>query len=66
MLQRVLDRDPADSADDYLHEIGNLPLLTAQDERYLGNLIKNGTPDEAERASRKLIVSNLRLVVSIA
>jgi RNA polymerase primary sigma factor len=66
MLQKVLDRDPADSADDYLHEIGNLPLLTAEDERYLGNLIKNGTPDEAERASRKLIVSNLRLVVSIA
>ncbi len=66
MMQRLLDRDSTDSADAYLHEIGNLPLLTAEDERRLGNAIKNGTPEEAEQARRTLIVSNLRLVVSIA
>ncbi len=66
MLQTLLDREPADSADAYLHEIGNLPLLTAKDERRLGDRIKNGTPEQAEEAKRVLTVSNLRLVVSIA
>jgi RNA polymerase primary sigma factor len=66
MLQKVLDRETTDSADDYLHEIGNLPLLTMQEEQYLGDRIKNGTPEQAEAARRRMIVSNLRLVVSIA
>jgi RNA polymerase primary sigma factor len=66
MLQRLLDRETSDSADAYLHEIGNLPLLTGDDEKRLGNAIKNGNPEEAEEARRVLTVSNLRLVVSIA
>jgi RNA polymerase primary sigma factor len=66
IAQKSLDWPTTDTADDYLHEIGNIPLLTYEDERYLGDKIKNGSPEEAREASRKLIVSNLRLVVSIA
>ena len=66
MLQKLLDHETTDSADSYLHEIGNLTLLTAQEEKVLGHYIKYGTPAEAEAARRKLTVSNLRLVVSIA
>ena len=66
MLQQLLDRDSNDTTNEYLHEIGNLPLLNAEDERRLGYAIKKGNPDEAEEARRTLTVSNLRLVVSIA
>ncbi len=66
MLQRTLDREAIDSVDAYLHEIGSTPLLTAEEERELGDAIKNGLPAEAEAARNKLITSNLRLVVSIA
>jgi RNA polymerase primary sigma factor len=66
MLQGILDREAIDSVDAYLHEIGNTPLLTAAEERALGDAIKNGTTSEAETAKNKLITSNLRLVVSIA
>ncbi len=66
MAQKLLDREYTDSADDYLHEIGNLPLLTFEEERYLGNHIKNGTPEQAEAAKRKMTLCNLRLVVSVA
>ena len=51
MLQRLLDRESPDSADSYLHEIGNLPLLTARDERYLGDLIKHGTPEQLRQGN---------------
>jgi len=66
MMPELLDREYVDSTDSYLHEIGDTPILTAKEERELGDRIKNGTPVEAEEAKRKLTVSNLRLVVSIA
>jgi RNA polymerase primary sigma factor len=66
MLQGTLDREAIDAVDTYLHEIGSTPLLTAEEERQLGDAIKNGAPLEAEKAKQKLITSNLRLVVSIA
>lgn len=46
----------------YMKSIGNIPLLTQQEERELFIKIKNG--DEA--AKTKMIESNLRLVVHIA
>ena len=46
----------------YLTEISKIPLLTTQDEIRLARAARTGDGD----ARRKLIVSNLRLVVSIA
>ena len=46
----------------YLAEIAKIPLLTSQDERRLARRTQEGDPE----ARRMLIVSNLRLVVSIA
>lgn len=46
----------------YLHEVSKNPLLRGVDEIELGREIQAGS----EAANRKLILSNLRLVVSIA
>jgi RNA polymerase primary sigma factor len=54
--------DIGDSMDLYLNRIGKWPLLSAEEERELARRAKNG--DEA--AKRKLIESNLKLVVSVA
>ena len=51
-----------DSTQMYLKEIGFSPLLSAEEEVYYGRLALKG--DEAAR--RKMIESNLRLVVKIA
>ncbi len=51
-----------DSIATYFHEIAKIPLLTAEEEIELANRIKDGD----EEARKKLIESNLRLVVSIA
>lgn len=56
----------ADSTATYLHEINQLPLLTAEEEKSLGICIKHGTKDEAKMAKGRLIATNLRLAVSIA
>lgn len=46
----------------YLHEIGRTPLLTSQEERNLARRIQRGD----ENARKKMLLANLRLVVSIA
>ena len=46
----------------YLREIGSLPLLKAEEEKAIAIAAKKGD----EKARKKLIESNLRLVVSIA
>lgn len=49
----------------YLKEIGKVPLLSAEEEIALAQLMENGGP-EGENAKKKLAEANLRLVVSIA
>ena len=51
-----------DSVRMYLRDIGNVPLLTAEEEKELARRMSEGD----EEAKRKLNESNLRLVVSIA
>jgi len=46
----------------YLKEIGKIPLLSANEETDLAQAVANGD----ENAKKKLVESNLRLVVSIA
>ena len=50
----------------YLKDIGKIKLLKSEDEQNLGKEIKQGETHKAQMAKRKLIQSNLRLVVSIA
>lgn len=55
-----------DSVSTYFMEIGKIPLLSAEEEIQLAKTIKEGSKEEAKRAKKKLIESNLRLVVSMA
>ncbi len=52
----------ADALDLYLKEIGNIPLLSAEQENELARRIREGDTE----ARRMMIISNLRLVVNIA
>ena len=57
-----IDDDTEDPVRMYLKEIGNIPLLTAEEEVFLAQRIEKGD----EQARKQLIEANLRLVVSIA
>ena len=59
VLEGVSTEDPVRM---YLKEIGNVPLLTSEEEVELARLVEAGD----EEAKRKLTEANLRLVVSIA
>ncbi len=50
----------------YLKDVGKIKLLNSKEEKLLGKDIKEGEGQKAEIAKRKLVQSNLRLVVSIA
>jgi len=59
--KQVTNRDTP-SLDKYLHEIGKMELISADEEVELAREIKNGN----EKALTKLINSNLRFVVSVS
>ncbi len=59
VLEGVSTEDPVRM---YLKEIGNVPLLTSEEEVDLAKRVEDGD----EEAKRKLTEANLRLVVSIA
>lgn len=50
----------------YLKDIGKTKLLSSKDELFLGKNIKEGAPQDALKAKKKLVQANLRLVISIA
>ncbi len=62
LLSTLHDKVITDPVRMYLREIGRIPLLEAKEEISLAKKIEKGS----RAAKRKLIVSNLRLVVSIA
>ena len=59
VLEGVSTEDPVRM---YLKEIGNVPLLTTEEEIELAKRVEEGD----EEAKKRLIEANLRLVVSIA
>ncbi len=61
ITKQVTNRDTA-SLDKYLHEIGKVELLTAEEEVSLARRIRKGDND----ALNKLIRANLRFVVSVS
>jgi RNA polymerase primary sigma factor len=61
-VHELRSRDAPGPAAIYFRDIGNVKLLTAEDEVELGKQIEQGD----EHARRRLIEANLRLVVSVA
>jgi len=61
IIKQVTNRETP-SLDKYLHEIGKVDLITAEEEVELARRIKNGD----DKALKKLINANLRFVVSVS
>lgn len=62
LSDRLIDDIADDSVRLYLHEIGRVPLLTAEEEIALARRIEKGD----QRAKDQMAEANMRLVVSIA
>lgn len=69
-MERMLEQEGL-AIDDpvrmYLKEIGRVPLLDGEREKYLAEIMANSdNEEEKEKAKNELVEANLRLVVSIA
>ena len=69
-MERILEQEGV-SIDDpvrmYLKEIGRVPLLSAERERQLADIMAHSEDDDERQAAKdELVEANLRLVVSIA
>ena len=69
-MERILEQEGL-AIDDpvrmYLKEIGRVPLLTAERERQLAEIMTTDSDEETKKAAKdELVEANLRLVVSIA
>ncbi len=62
ILKTIQTSISTDAIRSYLHEIGKIPLLTADEEIILAKRMEKGEKE----ASQLLITANLRLVVSVA
>lgn len=58
--------EPLDPVNSYLVEISKIPLLSKDEEYELAKKMREGNPEQKAQARKRLIESNLRLVVSIA
>ncbi len=57
---------PQHSLDQYMLEVGRIPLLTRQEEAELAQKLTGDDREAAREAARQLVASNLRFVVKVA
>ena len=64
-IQKSITNRASESLNNYLVEIGRIPMISIDEETQLARMIKKGGK-EGERAKDKLVRANLRFVVSVA
>jgi RNA polymerase primary sigma factor len=64
-IQKSITNRSSEALDKYLVEIGRVPMISVDEEIELAQKIRKGGR-EGERAKEKLVMANLRFVVSVA
>lgn len=62
----VMPTQNDDTLNLYIREISNMHVLSAEEEKEIAKIAKEGSKTEALKAKQKLVRSNLKLVVNIA